>query len=549
MVDKNGNVVNFYVLPSATKNPKLRRQWINAVRRKNFKPSNTDHWHAVCSRHFVDGRPTDTNPIPTLFEYNNYMHDQAQGQGKRKTLTSKYNSTSSSQGNESHSEGKKQRTSQTSVFVQPVPVAELYQGIQHEIIIPDKEGGKVPITTDTPYSLPGIMQHDHPYVASPVSGSSHLSDTDWADADTQITNLEHENRHLKVHCEQLEERVVAFQEENTQLKNQLNESERQRKEVESKLQNKDKLFREILIDKLTKCDNHVRLFLGLPSLLFLKGLFDILNGAASSMKYWTRRSSSHEKKWHSENLRRPGKQRKLQLFEEFILALLRLRLGLNTMFCSVLFGVSQSTVSSIFTTWMCFLDQQLKPLLKWPSRQKIKKHMPLSFRLKYPNTRVIIDATEIFVQRPRNPSAQSRTWSNYKNKNTFKALVGISPNGAFTFISELWSGNISDRSITLRSGFLDLIQRGDHVMADRGFLINDLLLQRGAQLNMPPFCRPCQYGKGKYLTSKQIKESKNIASLRIHVERAIQRLKSYKFFDDLLIKSLYEGQIFFISVP
>ncbi|XP_062598794.1 uncharacterized protein LOC134260234 [Saccostrea cucullata] len=309
MVDQNGNVVNFYVLPSATKNPKLRRQWINAVRRKNFKPSNTDHWHAVCSRHFVDVRPTDTNPIPTLFEYNNYMHDQVQGQGKRKTLTSKYNSTSSSQGNESHSEGKKQRTSQTSVFVQPVPVAELYQGIQHEIIIPAKEGGKVPITTDTPYSLPGIMQHDHPYVVSPVSGSSHLSDTDWADAYTQITNLEHENRHLKVHCEQLEERIVAFKEENTLLKNQLNESERQRKEVESKL------------------------------------------------------------------------------------------------------------------------------------------------------------------------------------------------------------------------------------------------LQRGAQLNMPPFCRPCQYGKGKYLTSKQIKESKNIASLRIHVERAIQRLESYKFFDDLLIKSLYEGQIFFIIVP
>ena len=137
--------------------------------------------------------------------------------------------------------------------------------------------------------------------------------------------------------------------------------------------------------------------------------------------------------------------------------------------------------------------------------------MPLSFRV----TRVIINATEFFVQRPRNPSAQSRTWSNYKSKNTFKALVGISPNGAFTFIS--------DRS---NSGFLDFIQPGNHVLVDRGFLINDLLLQKLAQLNMPPFC----YGKGKCLTSKEIKESINIASLRFHVERAIQRLKSYTFF-------------------
>lgn len=66
-------------------------------------------------------------------------------------------------------------------------------------------------------------------------------------------------------------------------------------------------------------------------------------------------------------------------------------------------------------------------------------------------------------------------------------------------------------------------------MADRGFLINDMLLQRGAYLNMPPFTRACNHGKGRYLTSNEIKQSKNIASLRIHVERAIQRLKSYQF--------------------
>ena len=139
--------------------------------------------------------------------------------------------------------------------------------------------------------------------------------------------------------------------------------------------------------------------------------------------------------------------------------------------------------------------------------------MPLSFHVKYPLTRVIIDATEFFVQRPRNPSAQSRTWSNYKSKNTFKALVGISPNGTFTFIS--------DHS---NSGFLDFIQPDNHVLVDRGFLINDLLLQKWVQLNMPPI----YYGKGKFLTSKEIKKSINIASLRIRVERAIQRLKSYK---------------------
>lgn len=108
----------------------------------------------------------------------------------------------------------------------------------------------------------------------------------------------------------------------------------------------------------------------------------------------------------------------------------------------MLFGISQSLVSSIFTSWIFFMEQELLPLLKWPSRDKIDKHMPLPFKRKYPKTRVIIDATEFFVQRPRNPTAQSHTWSNYKSKNTFKALVGITPNGAFF------------------CGFLDYIERG-----------------------------------------------------------------------------------------
>ncbi|CAC5410417.1 unnamed protein product [Mytilus coruscus] len=145
-----------------------------------------------------------------------------------------------------------------------------------------------------------------------------------------------------------------------------------------------------------------------------------------------------------------------------------------------------------------------------------------------------MDATEFYFQRQRNPTAQSNTWSNHKSKNTFKTLVGITPNGAFSFISDLWTSNISDRSITERSGLIDLIEKGDHEMADRGFLIKDLLLSKGVTLNMPPFTRPFKHGKGRCLTAKEIKKSKSIASLRINVERSIQRLKSYKFLTGIM---------------
>lgn len=101
----------------------------------------------------------------------------------------------------------------------------------------------------------------------------------------------------------------------------------------------------------------------------------------------------------------------------------------------------------------------------------------------YPNTRCIIDATEIFIEMPANPSAQQLTFSNYKNHNTLKALIVITPSGVISFISDLYGGNISDKKLTQLSGLLDLLEPGDAVMADRGFIIDDIL-PPGVTLNI-----------------------------------------------------------------
>lgn len=56
-------------------------------------------------------------------------------------------------------------------------------------------------------------------------------------------------------------------------------------------------------------------------------------------------------------------------------------------------------------------------------------YMPKCFKELYPSTRVITDAIEIFVETPALAEFQQMTFSSYKNHNTFKALVGISPGG------------------------------------------------------------------------------------------------------------------------
>jgi len=72
------------------------------------------------------------------------------------------------------------------------------------------------------------------------------------------------------------------------------------------------------------------------------------------------------------------------------------------------------------------------------------------------------------------------------------------------------------------SGFLDLIEENDDVMADRGFNVRHLLLPKKATLNIPSFSH------GKALSKKAVQRSRRIASVRIHVERAIRRLKTFK---------------------
>ena len=60
-------------------------------------------------------------------------------------------------------------------------------------------------------------------------------------------------------------------------------------------------------------------------------------------------------------------------------------------------------------------------------------------------------------------------------------------------------------------------------MADRGFQIQEDLLLHFCNLQVPPGART-----KSQMTKKEIQKTKETANLRIHVERAINRMKSYR---------------------
>ena len=104
----------------------------------------------------------------------------------------------------------------------------------------------------------------------------------------------------------------------------------------------------------------------------------------------------------------------------------------------------------------------------------------------YPSIRVILDATEMCVQKPTLLEFQQMTFSNYKNTNMYEVLIGISPLGAINFVSKVYPAAISDTDLTIKCGILDLLNSGDSVMADRGFTIQNELTPLRVKLNIPP---------------------------------------------------------------
>jgi hypothetical protein len=112
-------------------------------------------------------------------------------------------------------------------------------------------------------------------------------------------------------------------------------------------------------------------------------------------------------------------------------------------------------------------------------------------------------------------------------------LLGIAPHGAVHLIFSLYTGCISDVEITKLSEFLDHIEPGDDVMADKGFTIRKLLAEKDVTLNIPPFLS----SNGRF-TGKEIQDTEQIACLRIHVERMNKQIKENHLFDSSVPISL-----------
>ena len=251
-------------------------------------------------------------------------------------------------------------------------------------------------------------------------------------------------------------------------------------------------------EELKKDDKKVKYYTGLPTFGLLKTAYDFV---ASDLPSDITGS-------------------KLDPFEQFIMTLLKLRLGLGDQDLAYRFNISQPTVSRYFTRWLNLLYTKLSCLIFWPDRDILLKTMPAEFRKHFRRCAIVIDCFELFIQRPTSLAARAQTWSNYKHHNTVKYLIGITPQGTIAFISKGWGGRASDVYITEHSGLLQNLLPGDMVLADRGFTVQDSARLYCAEVRLPPFTK----GK-KQLSAIEVDSGRRLSHVRIHVEKIIGMVK------------------------
>ena len=229
---------------------------------------------------------------------------------------------------------------------------------------------------------------------------------------------------------------------------------------------------------------------------------------------------------------------KLSVENEFLLVLMRLKMGLSVIDLAERFCVNEATVNNTFLTWINYLYITLGSLKIWPHRKVILQNAPSEFLEKYPDTVIIIDATELKIQVPSALQKHSESYSTYKSHTTLKCLIGVDPKGGVMFVSQLYEGSISDKQIVQRSGFLEILRKkviigeilkGDSVMADKGFDIHEDLNVLGLKLNIPPFLKD-KVG----FTEDDVIKTQTIARHRIHVERAIGKIRRYRIFNSVI---------------
>ncbi|XP_028394401.1 uncharacterized protein LOC114518578 [Dendronephthya gigantea] len=447
--------LTFYCFP---KDDKLQRKWIKAVSLRallnyRWKPSDR-----ICSAHFPNGRKLGKNNIPSIFPRWDFKKKQV---------------------------------------VWPVDISSLLKENLY------------PVDNNDVFTSKSDIENKPIHGEDEVDRPSEINETNIFHISTENTTIVDESEDLRdeVECNSTgNKEKVSINDGDCPncgtLRQRVQDLEKQRD------------IQRFGVKRFMLSDSDMRFYTGLPDYRTFLALYNFLKPQPGfQLNYY----NNYTNKTASEHQVVRGRPRSLNSIDELFLTLIRLRLNLFEKDLGDRFNISQSTVSEIFSTWIDRMHDCLGQLKFTANPSMMKQYLPACFKSGHEDVSLIIDCTEIFLERPSQVIQQSATWSDYKSHNTGKALLALSPVMLPVFTSDIFPGSISDEEMVIECGVLQYAQNGDRWLADKGFLIQHILNKYGVRVDTPEKLE----GMGQFNYQEDCKNRKN-SQVRVHVERGIR---------------------------
>eukprot|EP00730_Choanoeca_flexa_P006295 TRINITY_DN12127_c0_g2_i9.p1 TRINITY_DN12127_c0_g2~~TRINITY_DN12127_c0_g2_i9.p1 ORF type:complete len:357 (+),score=21.14 TRINITY_DN12127_c0_g2_i9:788-1858(+) len=232
-----------------------------------------------------------------------------------------------------------------------------------------------------------------------------------------------------------------------------------------------------------------------------------------------------------------GVGRGVDFHQLLVTLLLRVRKGLAVKDCAALAGLHRlSNLSRIFERFVCLLHticSMLDPTSSWTDELTAKcKAQP--FRGFFDSVDLVADCSSTPTDASGNTFIRDRLFSAYYGGTCAKWAIGLGPTGHILWFSRMYAGNVSDDDISIEDGILTRIGKGRVLLYDKGGGTLRTRLEEDGKGYLCPHTKVA----GR-LTTGEVVSSRIISNRRGHVERAVRRLKHFRFLTSRLHHASY----------
>ena len=333
---RNHPELQYYRLP---KDEELRKQYRILIKNSALKEDKDNT--RICSAHFEGGRKLSRRHLPSIFPWTKEKNPRR----KLKRLSSvELHNLPKKRRKSSVKTSKEKESSQPSASASNQPFCQSGEVSPHVLVLPGQVE-KIESSTQTE-DIDGLQNNQR------IGASTQTEEIRETHLTREIAKLKQENKSLKQSLE------------------------------------KNNRFD---IDCFKDKDKNICFYTGFPNYDTLMLCYNLIKDHAENISY----GGYDRKTFDAPKFSKPGRPRILNKFQEFVLVMMRLRLGLFEQDLAHRFNISKTAVSVIIRTWIRFLRMELQDLILIPPRDVLKAFMPALFKEFYPNTVLIIDCTEV----------------------------------------------------------------------------------------------------------------------------------------------------------